>query len=34
MLVYFGGIQTPNGNSTWTGVPMSVSEATCHRNND
>jgi hypothetical protein len=24
MLVYFGGIQTPYGNSTWTGVPMSV----------
>jgi hypothetical protein len=26
MLVYFGGIQTPYSNSTWTGVPMSVSQ--------
>lgn len=24
MLVYFGGIQTPYGNGSWTGVPMSV----------
>jgi hypothetical protein len=25
MLIYFGGIQTPYSNSSWTGVPMSVS---------
>jgi hypothetical protein len=30
MLVYFGGIQTPYGNGTWTGVPMTVRYSSQH----